>query len=240
MGKPAYMRAQPFSRPTSHTLSDWASTRPPPPACWAPIGALQQLEDWPAQWATAQAAKGKGGFSSLSGPAFVPSALPQNRPWKSQPYQQGPPCSPRSAHPISSQESVTVLPPMLKALPPDWSAPHQRPEIQQAIAALHDPSTGSPAQLQQEEMDTSGSMVAASEATASEMPSKRQGRQVTEGMLISGLESVQGTRAEDDDDYNKEESDEDEDDEEESEESPVAKAKSTKPSGGGPKGKGIS
>ncbi len=129
---------------------------------------------------------------------------------------------------------------MLKVLPTNWSAPHQRPDIQQAVAALQDLSAGSPMQLQPQMMDTLGSMAAASEVTAFKTPSERQERQATEGILISGPESVQGTRDEDDDDYDEGESDEDEDDEDESEESPVAKAKSTKPSGGRPKGKGIS
>ncbi len=182
------------------------------------------------------AAKGNGGFSSLGGPMFVPSALPQNRPWMNPPYEQGPPCSPGSAHPISSQESVTECPPMLKALPPDWSAPHKRPKLQQAVAALQDPNAGSPMQPSQEPMDNSGSA-----AAASEMPSERQERQATEGILMSGPESVQGTRDKDNNDYDEEDdSDEDDEDEEESEESPVAEAKSVKPSGGRPKGKGVS
>ncbi len=177
--KHAYVHAQPFSRLMSHMLSDWASMRLPPLAHWAPIGTPRQPKDWPAQWATAQASKGKGGFSSPSGPMFVPSEQLQNRPWKKQPHQQGPPCSPGLAHLIGLQESITECLPMLKALPPNWSAPHQRPEIQQAVAALQNPSAGSPIQPQQEVMDTLGCTVAASEVTASKMPSKRQERQAT-------------------------------------------------------------
>ncbi len=62
--------------------------------------------------------------------------------------------------------------PMLRALPTDWSAPHQRPELGQAIAALQALTAGGSTQLQQEPMDISGSVVAASEAGASEMPSE--------------------------------------------------------------------
>ncbi len=83
-------------------------------------------------------------------------------------------------------------------------------------------------------MDGSGSVVTASEASASKMPSERQERQAFEVIMMLTPESVQGTGDEDDDDYDhKEESDEDED-EKESEESQVAEAKSAKPSRGGP------
>ncbi len=130
---------------------------------------------------------------------------------------------------------------MLKALPPDWSAPHHRREIQQAVAALQDLNAGSPTQPQQEAMDMLGSMAPTSEANISETPSERQERQVSEGILIPEPESLQGTGDDDDDDYDEEdESDKDKEDGEESKESPVAEAKSTKPSRGGPKGKGIS
>ncbi len=238
--KPTYMHAQLFSRPTSHMLSDWASTRLLPLAHWALIrGVLHQPLDWAAKWAAAQASQGRGGFLSPSGPTFIPSALPQNRPWR-QPYVQEPP-SPRSVRLIGSQESITECPPMLKALPPDWSAPHLQPAIQQAVAALQDPSAGSPAQLPEEAMDMLGSTVTASEANASETPSEQQERQVSEGILIPELDSVQDTGDEDDDDYDdEEESDEDEEDGEKSEQLPVVEAKSMQPSGGGPKGKGIS
>ncbi len=81
-----------------------------------------------------------------------------------------------------------MLPPMLKALPPNWSAPSDRPEIQQAVAALQDPNVGSPAQLSQELMDTTGSVAAASEIAASKTLSERQERQVTEGIMMLGPE----------------------------------------------------
>ncbi len=89
-------------------------------------------------------------------------------------------------------------------------------------------------------MDESGSYVAASEVGASETQSEMQQRQAGEGILMSSPSTVQGTGDEEEDDYdNEEESDEDED-EEESEESQMAEAKGMKPSGGKPKGKGIS
>ncbi len=123
----------------------------------------------------------------------------------------------------------------------DWSMPHERPEIQQAVAALQDPSAGSPTQPQQEVMDMSRSVAPISEANISKMPSERQERQVSEGILIPEPESLQGTGDEDDDDYDEEdESDEDDEDEVESEELLVAEAKSVKPSGGRLKGKGFS
>ncbi len=50
-------------------------------------------------------------------------------------------------------------PPMLRALPTDWSMPHQRPKLGQAIAALQAPTAGGSTQLQQEPMDVSGSML---------------------------------------------------------------------------------
>ncbi len=131
---------------------------------------------------------------------------------------------------------------MLKALPPDWNAPHHRPEIQQAVGALQDLNAGSPMQLSQEVMDVSRSVVATSEVAASETPSERQERQATEGIMMSGPESVQETGDEDDDDYDDEEESDEDEDEEESEESQMAEAKGAKLSGGGgePKGKGIS
>ncbi len=95
-------------------------------------------------------------------------------------------------------------------------------------------------QPQPEVMDTSGSVATPSEVAASEMPSERQERQASEGIVMSTPESVQGTGDEDDDNYNDEEESDKYEDEEESEELQVAEAKSMKPSGGGPKGKGIS
>ncbi len=91
-------------------------------------------------------------------------------------------------------------------------------------------------------MDVSGSMVDASEAGASEMPSEQKQRQAGEGILMSSPNTVQGTGDEDeyDDDYNDEEESDEDEDEEESEELQVAEAKSVKPSRGEPKGKGIS
>ncbi len=150
------------------------------------------------------------------------------------------PLPPGSLRGPASNESVTELPLMLKALPHDWSAPHNEPAIQQAVAALQNVGTGSPAQPPQEAMDMSGSVATASEATTSKTPSERQEREATEGILIAEPDSVQETRDEDDEDYDDEgESDKDDEDEEECEESPMAEVKSAKSSGTGPKGKGI-
>ncbi len=78
----------------------------------------------------------------------------------------------------ASGESVTSLPlrmlQELLVLPSDWS--RNELEVQCAMAALQNLSMGSPAQLQPEVMDTSGSVATASEAAASEMPSERQER----------------------------------------------------------------
>ncbi len=91
-------------------------------------------------------------------------------------------------------------------------------------------------------MDVSGSMVAASEAGTSEMPSEHKERQAGEGFLMSSPDTVQGTgdEDEDDDDYNDEEESDEDEDEEESKELHMAEVKSAKPRWGGPKGKGIS
>ncbi len=88
-------------------------------------------------------------------------------------------------------------------------------------------------------MDVSGSVVAASEASASEMLSERQERQASKGIMMLTPKSVQGTGDEGDDDYDDEEESDADEDEEESEGSQVAEVKSMKPSGGRPKGMGI-
>ncbi len=95
-------------------------------------------------------------------------------------------------------------------------------------------------QPSQEAIDMTGSVAAASEVAASETPSEQKERQASEGIVMSTPESVQGTRDEDDGDYDDEEGSDEDEDEEESEESQVAEVKSTKLSGGGPKGKGVS
>ncbi len=234
-GKPAFVHPQTFSRllfvtSFSHTLSEWGTMRPPPQAC--------QPDNWTATWADAQAvhtaSQARGGFRAPSGPAYKPpaSALPQVRPWVDPSYQQKP-------TDLRKQPTAETLP-LLRALPTDWSAPSDRPELGQAIAALQAPTTGDSAQPQQEPMYVSGSVVDASEAGTSETPSEQRERQAGEGILMSSPDTIQGTmdKDEDDDGYdNEEESDEDED-EEESEESQVAEVKSVKPSGASRKREG--
>ncbi len=152
----------PFVTSFSHTLSEWGMTR-----------LLQQAQpkDWPATWAATQAthtaSQAKGGFGAPSRPTYVPSALQQVRPWASPSYQQ---------KPADPRKPPTETPPLLKVLPHDWNAPSDQPELGQAIAALQDPTAGSPMQPQLEPMDVSGSMVAASETAASEMPSEQRER----------------------------------------------------------------
>ncbi len=118
-------------------------------------------------WAEAQAAhtasKVKGGFGAPSGPTYILSALPQLQPWADPLYQR------KLSDPRKPATETALMP---RALPSDWSAPHQRPELGQANAALQDPTAEGSAQPQQEPMDVSRSMVAASEAGASEMPSE--------------------------------------------------------------------
>ncbi len=71
--------------------------------------------DWAIKRAAAQAVQGKGGFSSPSEPAFIPSVLPQSRPWVD-PYAPVP-FPPGSWRGPASNESVTELLPMQRALP---------------------------------------------------------------------------------------------------------------------------
>ncbi len=59
----------------------------------------------------------------------------------------------------------------------DWTAPSARRELRQAIANLQvSPTEGSAQQRLEEPMDQSGSVVAASEADASEMLSEMKER----------------------------------------------------------------
>ncbi len=188
----------------------------------------------------------KGGFRALSRPTFnaagFPAFQPLHRPMMPPSTLLAPVLLAALLVGPAPGEPIAFLPPKthqdLLVLPHNCS--QGEAEIQSEVANLQNLSTESPAQQNLELMDMTGSMVTPSEAATSEMPSKQRDQENFEASMFPDPESVQESEnGEDDEDDEEDDSDEDDESEGESEGMLVAEAKSVKPSGAGPKGKGI-